>query len=110
MNKAKKAGASGIKVYGSLCEGQQIFNIAKKYKGVFAGQVGNWIQQEFILATGAVDVMAFDYNCVMPTMADFAAKYHTKMISTDKGYPSEGRGADGIRPGQGLGYCPQYRG
>ncbi|MDO8747977.1 MAG: anaerobic carbon-monoxide dehydrogenase catalytic subunit [Candidatus Omnitrophota bacterium] len=84
IEKAKKAGASGIKVYGSLCEGQQIFNIAKKYKGVFAGQVGNWIQQEFILATGVVDVMAFDYNCVMPTMADFAAKYHTKMISTDR--------------------------
>src|SRR3989338_9937974 len=84
IEKARKAGASGIKVYGSLCEGQQILNIAKDYKNVFAGQIGNWIQQEFILATGAVDVMFFDYNCVMPTMVDFAKKYHTKMISTDK--------------------------
>ena len=84
IEKAKKAGAKGIKVYGSLCEGQQIFNIAKDYKNVFSGQIGNWIQQEFILATGAVDVMFFDYNCVMPTMVDFAKKYHTKMISTDK--------------------------
>ena len=29
--------------------------------------------------------MAFDYNCVMPTIADeFAPKYHTKLVSTDK--------------------------
>jgi carbon-monoxide dehydrogenase catalytic subunit len=38
-----------------------------------------------ILATGAVDVLAFDYNCVMPTISEeFAPKYHTKLISTDK--------------------------
>ncbi len=84
IEKAKKAGATGIKVYGSLCEGQQIFNIASNYSDVFAGQIGNWIQQEFILATGAIDVMFFDYNCVMPTMIELAKKYHTKMISTDK--------------------------
>jgi carbon-monoxide dehydrogenase catalytic subunit len=83
---ARRAGAkNGLKVYGALCEGQQIFNIASQYKDVFGGQIGNWIQQELILATGAVDVMAFDYNCVMPTIAEeFAPKYHTKLISTDK--------------------------
>ena len=83
---ARRAGAShGLKVYGALCEGQQLFNIAADYKDVFAGQIGNWIQQELILATGAVDVMAYDYNCVMPTIADeFAPKYHTKLVSTDK--------------------------
>jgi carbon-monoxide dehydrogenase catalytic subunit len=86
QEKAKKAGAkNGLKIYGSLCEGQQIFNIASEYKDVFYGQIGNWIQQELILATGAVDVLAFDYNCVMPSIAEnFAAKYHTKLISTDK--------------------------
>jgi anaerobic carbon-monoxide dehydrogenase catalytic subunit len=84
--KARAAGAkNGIKVYGALCEGQQLFNIASEYKDVFYGQIGNWIQQELILATGAVDVMAFDYNCVMPTISEeFAPKYHTKLISTDK--------------------------
>jgi len=83
---AKKAGAlSGLKIYGSLCEGQQIFNIASQYKDVFFGQIGNWIQQELVIATGAVDVLAFDYNCVMPTLSEeFAPKYHTKLISTDK--------------------------
>ncbi len=86
QDKAKKAGAkNGLKVYGSLCEGQQMFNIASTYKDVFFGQLGNWIQQELILATGAVDVLAFDYNCVMPTLSEeFAPKYHTKLISTDK--------------------------
>lgn len=86
QEKARAAGAkNGLKIYGSLCEGQQIFNIASEYKDVFHGQMGNWIQQELILATGAVDVLAFDYNCVMPSMSEqFAPKYHTKMISTDK--------------------------
>ncbi len=84
--KARQAGAkNGLKVYGSLCEGQQIFNIAAEYKDVFYGQIGNWIQQELVLATGAVDVLAFDYNCLMPSMAEqFAPKYHTHLISTDK--------------------------
>ncbi|MGQ9608643.1 MAG: anaerobic carbon-monoxide dehydrogenase catalytic subunit [bacterium] len=86
QEKAKMAGAkNGIKIYGSLCEGQQIFNISADYKDVFFGQIGNWIQQEMIIATGAVDVLAFDYNCVMPTISEeFAPKYHTKLISTDK--------------------------
>lgn len=84
--KARQAGAkNGLKVYGSLCEGQQIFNIASEFKDVFYGQIGNWIQQELVLATGAVDVLAFDYNCLMPSMAEqFAPKYHTHLISTDK--------------------------
>ena len=86
QQKAKEAGAkNGLKIYGSLCEGQQMLNIASEYKDIFYGQIGNWIQQELILATGAVDVLAFDYNCVMPTISEeFAQKYHTKLISTDK--------------------------
>ena len=86
QDKAKQAGAKkGLKIYGSLCEGQQLFNIASDYKDVFSGQIGNWIQQELVIATGAVDVLAFDYNCVMPTISEeFAPKYHTKLISTDK--------------------------
>ena len=84
VEKAKGVGAKGIKVYGSLCEGQQLLNISNQYKDVFMGQIGNWIQQEFVLATGAVDLMFFDYNCVMPSMVEIAKRYHTKLISTDK--------------------------
>ncbi|MFZ5800973.1 MAG: anaerobic carbon-monoxide dehydrogenase catalytic subunit [Candidatus Omnitrophota bacterium] len=86
QEKAKQAGAkNGIKIYGTVCEGQSLFNIAAQYKDVYFGPVGNWSQQELILATGAVDALAFDYNCVMPTLSDeFAPRYHTKLISTDK--------------------------
>lgn len=86
QDKAKALGAkNGLKIYGSLCEGQQLFNIASEYKDVFFGQIGNWIQQELVLASGAVDVLAFDYNCIMPTISEeYAEKYHTKLISTDK--------------------------
>ncbi len=86
QDRARAAGArNGLKIYGSLCEGQQMFNIAAEYKDIFYGQIGNWIQQELVLATGAVDVLAFDYNCIMPTMSEvYAPRYHTKLISTDK--------------------------
>ncbi|MGQ9662763.1 MAG: anaerobic carbon-monoxide dehydrogenase catalytic subunit [Kiritimatiellia bacterium] len=86
QQRARAAGAKhGIKIYGALCEGQQIFNIASGYRDVFYGQIGNWIQQEFILATGAVDALVFDYNCVMPSISQqLATQYHTKLISTDK--------------------------
>lgn len=84
VEKAKKAGASGIKFYGSVCEGQSLMNISSEYGDVYAGPAGNLIQQELILGTGAIDVMFFDFNCVLPSLVDIAERYHTKLISTDK--------------------------
>lgn len=82
---AKKAGAKGIKLYGSLCEGQQLMNVSSRdeYSQVFGGQLGNWIQEELFVATGVVDLFLMDLNCSVPTLKDFADKYGTKLISTD---------------------------
>ena len=82
---AKKAGAKGIKLYGSLCEGQQLMNVSGKghNKEIFGGQLGNWIQEELFIATGLVDLFLMDLNCSVPTLKDFADKYGTKLISTD---------------------------
>jgi len=82
---AKKAGATGIKLYGSLCEGQQLLNVAGKghNKEIFGGQLGNWIQAELFIATGLVDIFLMDMNCSVPTLKDFADKYGTKLLSTD---------------------------
>jgi len=82
---AKKAGAKGIKLYGSLCEGQQLMNVSGQghYKEIFGGQLGNWIQEELFIATGLVDLFLMDLNCSVPTLKDYADKYGTKLISTD---------------------------
>ncbi|MBF0552252.1 MAG: carbon monoxide dehydrogenase, partial [Deltaproteobacteria bacterium] len=43
---------------------------------------GNHLTTELVLATGAVDMMIVDYQCIMPSLGKVAACYHTKMIST----------------------------
>lgn len=80
------AGAKGIKVYGSLCEGQQLMNVSGTghYREVFGGQLGNWIQEELFIATGVVDLFLMDLNCSMPTLKAYADKYGTRLISTDR--------------------------
>lgn len=82
---ARKAGAKGIKLYGSLCEGQQLMNVSGNgpYNEVFGGQLGNWIQEELFLATGLVDLFLMDLNCSVPTLTEYAEKYGTKLITTD---------------------------
>ncbi len=82
---AKKAGAGGIKLYGSLCEGQQLMNVSSReeYRDVFGGQLGNWIQEELFLATGVVDLFMMDLNCSMPTLTTYAEKYGTRLVTTD---------------------------
>ena len=82
---AKDSGADGIKIYGSLCEGQQLMNVSSRdeYSKVFGGQLGNWIQEELFIATGLIDLFMMDLNCSVPTLKDYADKYGTLLISTD---------------------------
>lgn len=83
QQKAKAAGADGIQILGHVCEGQQLIN----YEGThnqksYGGQEGEWLSQEYLLATGVVDLFMFDYNCTVPTMPLFAKKFGTKLLST----------------------------
>jgi carbon-monoxide dehydrogenase catalytic subunit len=82
---ASAAGAAGIKLYGSLCEGQQLMNVSSRqeYANTFGGQLGNWIQEELFIATGLVDLFMMDMNCSVPTLKAYADKYGTKLITTD---------------------------
>jgi len=38
--------------------------------------------QEDVIATGAVEVLAVDVQCIMPSISDLAECYHTKIITT----------------------------
>lgn len=83
QQKAKDAGAEGIQILGHVCEGQQLINYEGTHdqKG-YGGQEGEWLSQEYLLATGVVDLFMFDYNCTVPTMPLYAKKFGTKLLST----------------------------
>ncbi|HOV26463.1 MAG TPA: anaerobic carbon-monoxide dehydrogenase catalytic subunit [Pseudobacteroides sp.] len=83
QQKARAIGADGIQILGHVCEGQQLIN----YEGMhnqrgYGGQEGEWLSQEYLLATGAVDLFMFDYNCTVPTMPLYAKRFGTKLLST----------------------------
>lgn len=73
---AKDAGAKGINVVGMCCTGNEIL----MRQGI--PTAGNLLHQEFALATGAVDVMCVDYQCVFPAIVDFADCFHTDIVTT----------------------------
>jgi carbon-monoxide dehydrogenase catalytic subunit len=73
---AKQKGAQGINVCGMCCTGNEIL----MRHGVPIA--GNFLQQELAVITGAVEAMIVDVQCIMPALADLAACYHTKIIST----------------------------
>jgi len=76
LEMAKKQGAAGINVAGICCTGNEIL----MRHGVPAA--GNFLQQELAVATGAVDAMIVDVQCVMPALGALAGCFHTKFIST----------------------------
>ncbi|MCL5958953.1 MAG: anaerobic carbon-monoxide dehydrogenase catalytic subunit, partial [Chloroflexi bacterium] len=81
---AREAGAAGIKIYGSMCTGQELMQRSSTSGSGFAGQLGNWITQEFMVATGAVDLVMMDMNCSIPGLKTMADNFHTKLVSVDR--------------------------
>lgn len=78
---AKEAGASGIKLYGSMDTGQELLQRLNTAGKGFAGQLGNWLTQELMVTTGAVDLVMMDLNCSIPGLKLAADKFHTKVVS-----------------------------
>jgi carbon-monoxide dehydrogenase catalytic subunit len=44
---------------------------------------GGFIQQEMVIATGAVEAMVVDVQCVMQSVAEVAKNFHTDIITTN---------------------------
>jgi carbon-monoxide dehydrogenase catalytic subunit len=80
---AREAGAKGLRIVGSIETGQELIQRIP-VDDVFAGMTGNWISQEFALATGAVDVFVMDMNCSLPVLAQYGEKYGTTIVSVSK--------------------------
>jgi carbon-monoxide dehydrogenase catalytic subunit len=75
---AREKGAEGIMVGGICCTANEIL----MRQG--APVVGNFLNQELAMATGAVDVMLVDVQCIMPALAELKNRFHTKVITTSK--------------------------
>lgn len=75
---AKEKGAKGILVGGICCTANEIL----MRQG--APVVGNFLHQELAIATGAVDVMLVDVQCILPAVVEHAGRFHTKVITTSK--------------------------
>lgn len=83
QEKAKKLGADGIQILGHVCEGQQLMNYeGTQEMNAYGGQEGEWLSEEYLFATGAVDLFMFDYNCTIPTLPLYAKRFGTTMVST----------------------------
>jgi len=81
QERARKAGAKGLKIIGFIETGQEI--LQRIDSPVFAGIVGNWIVQEYALATGCVDVFAADMNCALPSLPEYQ-RYGVQIIPVSR--------------------------
>ena len=81
---AKKAGAKGINLAGVCCTGNEI--LMRRGIPVAAG----FIQQEMALATGAIEAMVVDVQCIMQSVAKVASNFHTDIITTNYRAKMEG--------------------
>ncbi len=80
QQKAKAAGAKGLRVVGSIETGQELLQ-RFEVDDVFVGLMGNWLAIEPLLATGTVDVMAMEENCSPPAIDHYAEKYGATLVS-----------------------------
>ncbi|CAG0991849.1 anaerobic carbon-monoxide dehydrogenase catalytic subunit [Methanosarcinales archaeon] len=80
---AKKAGANGLHIIGSIETGQELIQ-RFPIDDVFVGMIGNWLSIEPALATGGIDVFAMDMNCSPPGMGEYQDKYNTNLVSVSK--------------------------
>lgn len=74
---ARKVGAKGINLAGVCCTGNEI--LMRRGIPVAAG----FIQQEMALATGAIEAMVVDVQCIMQSVAEVAKSFHTDVITTN---------------------------
>ncbi len=73
---AKSKGAKGINLTGICCTANETL----MRQGV--ATIGNYLSQELAVATGAIDAMVVDIQCIMQALAPLTKAYHTLLITT----------------------------
>jgi len=78
VDKAKAAGAKGIQLLGMCCSGAEVLG----RHGI--PHAGNFLSTEAVIATGAVDAMAVDVQCIMQALYKMSECYGTKFFTTNR--------------------------
>jgi len=73
---AEEKGAKGIQLAGICCTANEVL----MRQGV--PSAGTFLQQELAIATGAVEAMVVDVQCLMPSLPEMAKCFHTELITT----------------------------
>lgn len=73
---AKSKGSKGINVVGICCTANEVL----MRQGV--SPIGNFLSQEIAIATGAIELMVVDIQCIMQALGKLTESYHTKLITT----------------------------
>jgi carbon-monoxide dehydrogenase catalytic subunit len=73
---ATEKGAKGINLVGMCCTGNELL----MRHGIPIA--GTFLDQELAIATGSVEVMVIDYQCIFPSITQTAGCYHTKVVTT----------------------------
>ena len=81
---AKSRGADGISISGICCTANEIL----LRHGIPIA--GNFLQQEIAVATGAVEAMIVDVQCIMASLGELCKCYHTELITTSPKAKMEG--------------------
>ncbi|OFW60662.1 MAG: carbon-monoxide dehydrogenase catalytic subunit [Actinobacteria bacterium RBG_16_64_13] len=81
---AKSKGANGINLAGICCTANEVL----MRHGI--PPAGNFLSQELAIATGAVEAMIVDVQCIMQSLAEVATHFHTKVITTSPKAKIEG--------------------
>jgi len=89
QERAHDAGAKGIRVIANIETGQEMVQRLEMDE-VFWGFTGNWIMQEAVLATGAVDVFVADMNCSLPLDPVYAEKFGFRIVPVSELVAFEG--------------------
>jgi len=89
QDKAKTAGAKGLRVIANIETGQEMTQ-RWEMDNTFYGFTGNWIMQEAVLASGCIDLFAADMNCCMPIDPLYAQKYKFRLVPVSELVAFEG--------------------
>jgi len=86
LDYAAQAGANGINLVGMCCTANEVL----MRHGI--SSAGGFLNQELGMMTGLVEAMMVDVQCIMPSLAQEAKNFHTKVITTS----AKGRMIDAI--------------
>ena len=81
---AESKGAKGINLAGICCTANEIL----MRHGI--PPAGNFLSQELAIATGSVEAMVVDVQCIMQALGALSQSYHTKLVTTSPKAKIEG--------------------